>query len=476
LNHRIPIALALVLAASGVSEPAARAGAAPQGAGRLTSGPAAPTEAASAAGEGTASAGNAAEVRRLYREGLQALEAEDFDRAEERLKQVLDRDPRHLDALWNLALLYERTGNLTYARSLLLRALEASPEKRPIEERLTVVESRLRAQLLDEIDRLEAEKRWSEAIPVAKRLLVLDPEDHATTYRMGEFHLELGEPEQALSAFDRALELEPRAAYEQARDQARAAVEQSHVQELKEQARLHLVRGEIDEARPLLEEILRLAPGDRWSREALAGKGPGGRVADSTAVGRSEEGNRLSLAPVGRAVRAAGGFLSAAGGKAAAFLREPVLYAALLLAALLYLVVRLPGALMRSGRRGFLTGSLHHIQPRDLFGFLHDLNKSGLVTIQRRKGGARVVFEKGEIVNAETSRNDGVSAVNEVLEWTDGRFYLRKATHVYRRNVDIPLPLLLMDSVDIGEESPEADRESDAPRSRMMELLEKGKD
>lgn len=414
---------------------------------------------------------SANDVSALRQQAHEAMTRGDFETAQQIYASLLEREPRDLDALWKLSFVYEETGKIAYAHSLLLRAVQVAPDEPRVKDRLRSLEAALRDDLKMEIARLEAEGRAAETIPHYKQLIALSDDNPEAHYRLGKALALMGESAQAAAAFENALRLEPEnETYILAKNEEVHKVRADEVKIIQQQAKILYAKGEVHKARPLLDEILRIDPDNRWAKEAIVQESSLTPAADTSAVGQSESGIELpALTPIFKAM---GRFLLRVGKVAIRPFYEPIFYAAIGLVCLIYFTLRLPKAMVQSGRRGILAGSVRQFHLRDVFNFLHDLDKSGTVVAYRRGRKAQVVFEKGEIVSASTGKSDGPEAVKELLDWTQGTFYVKKGNKVYRRNVDQPFTILLMDEPDLTMESILHPDEEEKPKSKMMELLE----
>ena len=132
--------------------------------------------------------------------GLMARAAEhhaagQLEEAERLCRQVLQKDPGHVDALRMLGLIAAAAGDLDEAENLLRQALAGAPDHVPAMFEL--------GRVLKELERPE------EAIDVYKTLITLQPDNPRAHYRLAGVLAPAALTEQSAAAYRRCLELEP---------------------------------------------------------------------------------------------------------------------------------------------------------------------------------------------------------------------------------------------------------------------------
>tara|TARA_R110001592_G_scaffold337300_1_gene623461 strand:- start:52684 stop:54702 length:2019 start_codon:yes stop_codon:yes gene_type:complete len=132
--------------------------------------------------------------------GLMARAAEhhaagQLEEAERLCRQLLQKDPRHVDALRMLGLIAAAAGDLDEAENLLRQALAGAPDHVPAMFEL--------GRVLKELERPE------EAIDVYKALITLQPENPRAHYRLAGVLAPAALTEQSAAAYRRCLQLEP---------------------------------------------------------------------------------------------------------------------------------------------------------------------------------------------------------------------------------------------------------------------------
>ena len=116
--------------------------------------------------------------------------------AEKLCRQVLQQDPRHVDALRMLGLLAASAGDLDNAEHLLRQALQQAPDHTPALFEL--------GRVLKEMDRPE------EAVAVYRQLLQQEPENPKAHFRLAGVLAPAAMTEESARAYRRCLELAPR--------------------------------------------------------------------------------------------------------------------------------------------------------------------------------------------------------------------------------------------------------------------------
>jgi tetratricopeptide (TPR) repeat protein len=111
----------------------------------------------------------------------------------ERMKQVIDLDPRHTNALNYLGYTYAEMGvHLDEAEQLIQRALALKPDDGYITDSLGWVYFK--------------KGRYREALSVLERASRLAPEDPVILEHVGDAHRQLGQVPEAVNYYRRALE------------------------------------------------------------------------------------------------------------------------------------------------------------------------------------------------------------------------------------------------------------------------------
>src|SRR6188474_1433468 len=135
-----------------------------------------------------------AEIQATFRDGLSALKRGRLAEAEQLLSLTLRRDPDHVPARINLALVFDRRGDKEQA----LRELRAAAR---IDGTRPEVYLNLGAVLAEM-------GRTADAYDYLRRVIQLAPDLFEAHYDLGLLHYRNGQLEEAQPSFERALEIE----------------------------------------------------------------------------------------------------------------------------------------------------------------------------------------------------------------------------------------------------------------------------
>lgn len=135
-------------------------------------------------------------LRRMMALAAEHHKAGRLQEAEKLCRQVLQKKPRHVDALRMLGLIAAAAGDVDDAEHLLRQSLESAPDHAPAMFDL--------GRVLREMDRHE------EAIEIYQRLIELQPENPKAHYRLAGVLAPAALNEEAAAAYRRCLELSPK--------------------------------------------------------------------------------------------------------------------------------------------------------------------------------------------------------------------------------------------------------------------------
>jgi tetratricopeptide (TPR) repeat protein len=119
----------------------------------------------------------------------------EIGQAEALIRQVLARDPRHPDALFELGRLAYSAGNKTAAADCLRKAIASRPDNGQFHNELGCV--------------LIGLGERQQALQAFTRALEIDPRDPDTISNIGTYHLAEGQLYEAVAAYRRALAIDP---------------------------------------------------------------------------------------------------------------------------------------------------------------------------------------------------------------------------------------------------------------------------
>jgi tetratricopeptide (TPR) repeat protein/transglutaminase-like putative cysteine protease len=168
------------------------------------------------------------EANQLFREGYQALQSRDNNRAEEMFKRLIQLDPKYPYAHSNLGTAYLNLGNVTegiaelrkeeelypdeaYSYRTLARALAFRRENTEAKyqlHKLLVLEPKDREAVLLLGSILTKEKKYPEAIEVFSKGLEVAPESTALQVQLGFAYIRNGEKDKGLALLEKALKNE----------------------------------------------------------------------------------------------------------------------------------------------------------------------------------------------------------------------------------------------------------------------------
>ena len=420
--------------------------------------------------------------------------ADRYELAEMLYKCLLRRDPSHVSAILELSVVYETMGKLQYAKGLLTRAEILKPNDAEIIERSIELSTKLSTALRAEVDSLVATGAYDTALPKLAMLIDAQPEDAELYYKKAQCYLALRDAEGALYDIDKALRIGNDPRFRALKSEARGLIATRDVETLARQAKNLIATGrkaDSDRALPIVGEILARDPDHKWAKKQFLALTNGGSDAADTGVvegGLPGPGGRARnlaaqaaayAASFGRgAVSSGRAAVSFAGKLAGSFGRHLVW---LIAAVLLLVVFRSPLTSMIV--RGFeprqvLSGRLGPFDINAIFSIIHAQGGRGVLHIRSGPIRGRVYFVDGEIYHCTSGKLEGRDAVRRLLAQTrDGYFVLTKLPRSYKKTIDVPFSLVLMDLGEksfLGTPSAAAEGSSAAPRkkSKMKSLLE----
>ena len=385
--------------------------------------------------------------------------ADNYELAELLYKCILRRDPAHLSAILELSVVYETMGRLQYAKGLITRAEILRPDDIAIQERSAELSRKLTATLRNEVDSLITAGAYGAALPKLSMLLGARPDDSELLYTKARCYLALRDAEGALYEIEKAIRIEDDPRFAALQAEARSLSARRGVSTLEREAKNLLETGrdaDRDRALAIVSEILSRNPDHKWARKQFIEMTGG--ATDSGAVvaarGAKEGGKSLSARAAGAAAFV--GRLAAGAAGAARSVKgwaEPYLS---LLAALLLLVVVFRSPLTSVIVRGIeprhiLSGQLGPIDINAVFSIIHAQGGRGVLHVRSGSTRGKVYFVDGEIYHCRTGKLEGREAVRRLLAQTrEGHFVLTKLPRSYKKTIDVPFSLVLMD---LGEKS-----------------------
>jgi tetratricopeptide (TPR) repeat protein len=425
--------------------------------------------------DGALECDSAATVSELLASAREMFVADNHALAEMLYRCVLAREPANLSAILELSVVYETAGKLQYAYVLVARASTLRPLDEEISERKKDLLGRVSIAIEAEVDEFMARGAYQKALPKVSALLEQRPDDAELYYKRARCYLELGDAAGAIVEIDKASGIRQDIRYSVLRSHALKLGRSKDIDALvREAERLTASAAPHDRQRALavLSQILARDPEHEWAKREFVAIGNGQEFVPADAATPNTTSNLAVSA------KRATSYARAFAGSAWRLIRG---HLSLVIATLLVLVV-FASPLTSAITLGFdsrrpLSGRLSDFHIQEVLSLIHSQGKSGLLRVKSKSVKARVYFVGGEIYHCTSGRTFGQEAVRDLLaRGKDGHFVLTKLPRSFKRTVDVPFSLVLMD---VGERSflertPAGSLPSSTPhkKSRMKSLLE----
>ncbi len=369
--------------------------------------------------------------------------ADRYDLAEMLYKSVLVREPDNIDAMQELAIIYEATGQFQYARGLLMRALVIRPADPEIIRRHADITRKLSTALESEIDSLIAVRAYEPAIPKLAILLTTQPENANLHYRKAECHLKTGNPEAALAEIERAQRLSRDARFEHLKSTAKAAKHRKEIDNLTARAQRSLQAGTFEghnDAMQAIARIIQIDPENVWAKSQL---GQGANGSGKSVLGW-DASKRLSAwwafikkyaAPSGN------GLVSLTQA-----LRGHLDILLTILLGLLVFTSPLTHMLVQGfSPRQSLSGRLEHFRLQELLTLINTHRRTGVLILRTPSASGKIYFDNGEVYHCKSGRTRGRAAVQTLLKSAaKGLFVFKDRVRSKDDTIDTPLSLILL--------------------------------
>ncbi len=412
-----------------------------------------------------------AELLKLARE---AVVQQKYNSAEALYQALLVRERQNVDAILELAAVYEIIGKLDHARGLLIRASVLRPHDETITARSAKIAARLSSTLHEEVDSLIAKKQCDLALPKLSMLLTIEPENPVLYFKKAVCHLELGRPKTALQVIDVALKLQKNEEYYKLRAKASEEVKKKEIQEYVQRAIPLMgtgVQEDKDEALQLVGKILQLDPEHKWGKQAFI-RLTGG---EDAANGAGEESNQQPedaatvtswFARTGKGILNAADMLWRSKTDLLWLLLTFVVLSASAIVLKRYVFVSQP----------LLSGTLSHFTLKEILSLLNSSARTGVVRVHSKSIKGEIFFENGEACHSKVGKTEGTKALTTLLDNArDGRFSFIESPSSLKKTIDTPLSFLLMGIRTSNREGASSTAASRKPKSRMKELLDSKK-
>jgi tetratricopeptide (TPR) repeat protein len=411
-------------------------------------------------------------IPELFEKAREAFGLNKFELAKEFYQEILIRDRANVQAMLELANVYERNGKLEYARGLLVRSAKILPDDEAVAERLASVEHMLTIVLSAEVDSLLAAQEYELAIPKLSVHLSIEPDNPELLYKKALCYSQLGRPDAALSSINRAIQIDPKEKYYQLRATLLEDLKETETEVKVTEAKSLVQSGNPQDRQRALEtlaEILRISPNHAWARaEFVRLSGEADAVADS--AGGAQDRN------------VAESFFSAilrAGSVASDLLRRH-LSAILIFVAVLF-VFRSPLTKVITRwltPKAFLAGQFPKFTLTEILVMLNSESHTGVLHIKGDTCRGKIYIEHGEPCHCVVGKLLGPNALHHLLSNTrKGSFEFSDGSIPLNRTIDTPLSVVLVDHKSGGPGRAASKRAasgaaSKKPKSRMKELLE----
>ncbi|NIM22343.1 MAG: tetratricopeptide repeat protein [Candidatus Latescibacteria bacterium] len=423
--------------------------------------------------ESNVAADSTLSIAHLLKSAREAAEWRNFSKAEALYRAILIRERQNLDAILELAAVYEATGKLEHARGLLLRASVLRPQNRAILAKSVEITTQLSSTLHLEVDSLIARGQCELAIPKLSMLLTMEPENSELYYKKALCHLELKRPEFAIQVIDDALKLEQNEAYYKLRSQAHELLQKEQITDLIRQTIQLMRRGSPKDKEAALEfigKILKIDPEQEWAKQAFLRLTSGEEDIESITE-ETELPDEVAAQASSRLGRARRDVLDALSDVMVS--REILL--SLSIALFLGIAILAYEKLKNFALQPPLSGRLSYFSLKQVLTLLNADARTGVIKVRSKGLKGEIYFENGEARHCEAGKLKGVDALSALLEKSrEGYFEFADGLSSFKKTIDTPLSLILMG---IRREKVE-DKRSAAhrrPKSKMRELLESKK-
>lgn len=367
--------------------------------------------------------------------------ADNYPLSEMLYKSVLIREPNNLSAMLELAVLYEATGQLQYARGLLTRALILSPSDRDIIERNNRIVKVLAASVEKEVDSLFRSGSWELALPKLSLLLTTQPENAELHYKKALCHLKLQHPEAAVEELEKAISLNHSdERFYSLRAEARRIIARRDVDKLTLRAKgamqRHTEQGDAT-ALEMIGKILEINPDNEWAKKTfLILTGEDTRKKPTTVTHALSERVVDGWKVVSHWV-----IMLTYG------LQDKLEVMLFVLLALLVFNSPVTWAMVRGfSPRLALSGRLRDFSIKEILSLINTHHLTGVLNVKAGDRKGRVYFDRGEVYHCRSRGEEGREALQHLLRNSlSGHFTFREGVRTSEGTIETPLSLILLD-------------------------------
>jgi hypothetical protein len=418
----------------------------------------------------------------LFEKAREANGLEDYGLAEAFYQEILIREPSNVQAMLELANVYERAGKLEYARGLLNRSAQIEPGNKTILTKRATVERLLQIVLTEEVDSLVGGEHYELAIPKLSLQVSMQPENAELLYKKAFCYSKLGRFDVALADLEKALRIAHRDEYYELRGEILKSLKQKERGELIIQAkRLASSKSPANrgEARRILGEVLQVDPDNEWAKAELTRLSVESDTSVAVYVENSGERVETGDQP---------GFLTSTGRTVATLFGQHLGVVLLLLVIMLLFRSPLTSLILRSFfPHPVLSGSFSKFSFSEIVLMLNAEFHTGVMRVKGESCRGKIYFENGEPCHCIVGKLEGVEAVVHLLNNTaHGHFDFSDGSMPLNRTIKTPLSIILMEHANAPKAGNDAKPRSSndhgrpgssgqpqkKPKSRMRELLD----
>jgi tetratricopeptide (TPR) repeat protein len=409
----------------------------------------------------------------LLEEARNAAKHHDFVIAEALYQTVLLRERQNLDAILELASVYEKTGKLEYARGLLLRASVLRPHDEKIIEMNKDISDLLSSVLIEEVDSLVARRQCELALPKISMLLTIEPENPDFYYKKALCYLETGKAKTALIYIEDALRLQKDVVYFNLHADITKRIKQEEIEELVASARSYMrndTPSNRERALQIIGDILRADPRNEWARRSFDILSKGETPSTDLIHPTTAEG-----VTGGESQKSSGGGSGIAGVMEVLRDRRNLIPFIISLAVLI-IVIFAVFKLKRKPPVYPLSGRFSHFSLRDILAFIDSTSRTGVLHIHSKFTSGEIYFNNGKVIHCKSGKINGSEAFSLLVgkvrtgsfQFLDCAPPLKQTIYPSDSQTDAK-PAESKPAVDSGGTAPAKSRR---PKSRMKELLD----
>jgi tetratricopeptide (TPR) repeat protein len=408
-------------------------------------------------------------VPELLEKAREAFGLEKHGLAEKFYQAILIRERSNVQAMVELANVYERSGKLEYARGLLVRSAKLDPGNESIAQRLAAVERVLVVVLSEEVDSLIASTQYELAIPKLSVHTSIEPDNPELLYKRALCYSRLGRADAALTSINAALRIEQKEKYYKLRAAILEELKEQTSREMVAEAKRLIKSNDPQEHRRALEliaEILQSEPEHEWANAEFL------RLSN---LGKPREAGAEDGPSFPRGILA---FMSKIARTAGEVVRYHLSAILVLITALVLFQSPLTKLITRViSPRAFLSGRFPRFTLTEILVMLNSESHTGILHVKGESCRGKVYIANGEPCHCVVGKLTGVDALHHLLSYTKaGHFEFGGGSIPLKRTMDTPLSVVLVEHASGGPRG--AGRPTGGgsgpkkAKSRMKELLE----